>query len=345
MTETSHLRGAFKVLYEAAMKTQSPLLVLGITPLEQRIYEVLLDAPGSTVAHLARHARITRAAAARVLKSLEVKGLANRLPERISRYFPTPPEVAVDLLITKKQDELQRARTVTQRWQGKFRPALVEEQPIEVISGRDAIMHRFQHMHRTSKHEIICFERPPYVVSATHRYADVQEQAMARGVGLRTLIDSSVLEIPGKLESIKRNIANGEIVRVLPRMPLKMLVADRRLALVPLTLEQARDIALVLRSSLLLDALCELFEVMWERGSPFGTAAVQLQRQGKARREVSADALVSLLAAGMNDKSIAQEFGISARTLERRVLELLRSLDSKTRFQAGWQAAHRSRNV
>jgi len=44
----------------------------------------------------------------------------------------------------------------------------------------------------------------------------------------------------------------------------------------------------------------------------------------------------------MNDKSIAQEFGISARTLERRILELLKMLDSRTRFQAGWQAAHRS---
>jgi sugar-specific transcriptional regulator TrmB len=327
------------------MKSDSPLFVLGITPLEQRVYEVLLDAPGSALLDIARHARITRPAAARILKSIEGKGLANRLPERTPRYFPTPPEVAVDLLITTKQEELQRARAVTQRWQSRLRPASVEEQPIEVISGRDAIMHRFQHMHRTSKHEIICFERPPYVVSATHRYADVQEQAMARGVRLRTIIDTSVLDIPGKLDSIKRNIANGEVVRVLPRMPLKMLVADRRLALVPLTLEQARDIALVLRSSLLLDALCELFEIMWDRGSPFGIAAVQMRRQEKVRRPVAGDALVSLLAAGMNDKSIAQEFGISPRTLERRILDLLRTLDSKTRFQAGWQAAHRSRNV
>jgi AraC-like DNA-binding protein len=81
---------------------------------------------------------------------------------------------------------------------------------------------------------------------------------------------------------------------------------------------------------------------MWDRGSPFGTAAVKMQRQGRVRRPVTGDALVTLLAAGMNDKSIAQEFGISSRTLERRILELLRALDSKTRFQAGWQAAHRS---
>lgn len=331
------------VRYEAAMKRDFPLHALGITALEQRVYEALLANPGAALSDVARHLRSTRSMTARTLKSLEIKGLTNRLPERTPRYFPTPPDVAVDLLFTKRQDELQRARVVAQQWQGRQRPASDSEQPIEIVSGRDAIMHRFQHMHRSSHDEIVCLERPPYVVSATYRYADVQQDAMARGVGLRTIIDTSVLDIPGKLESLRRNIANGEHIRVLPRMPLKLLIADRRLALVPLSLEQARDIALVLRTSLLLDALCELFEILWERATPFGTAAVSMRHPDRARRPVDGDTLVSLLAAGMNDKSIAQELGISARTLERRILELFKTLDSKTRFQAGWQSAHRTR--
>jgi sugar-specific transcriptional regulator TrmB len=325
------------------MRRDSPLRALGIDEAEQKVYESLLAHPGATLAEVARHARATKAATARTLKSLEIKGLANRLPERTPRYLPTPPDVAVDLLFTKRQDELQRARAVAQQWQTRQRPLSDHEQPIEIVSGRDAIMHRFQHMHRSSREEIVCLERPPYVVSATYRYADVQQDAMARGVGLRTIIDTSVLEIPGKLESLRRNVATGEYIRVLPRMPLKLLIADRRLALVPLSLEQARDIALVLRTSLLLDALCELFEILWERATPFGTAAVSMKQPDRTRRAVDGDTLVSLLAAGMNDKSIAQELGISARTLERRILELFRTLDSKTRFQAGWQSAHRTR--
>jgi len=324
------------------MKHESPLVVLGISAEEQKIYETLLAIPGSALPDIARRARMTRPRALRVVRALEAKGIANRLPERVSRYFPTPPEVAVDLLMTKKQDELQRARVIAQRWQSKLRPATVEEPPIEIISGRETIMRRFQHIHRISEKEIVCLERPPYVVSATYHYADVQKHAMARGVGLRTIIDTSVLDIPGKLESLRRNIATGESIRILTRMPMKLLIADRRLALVPLSLEQARDIALVLRPSLLLDALLELFEIMWDRAAPFGTADLAIPRSEKARRSVDADGLVSLLATGMNDKSIAQEFGISARTLERRILELLKMLDSRTRFQAGWQAAHRS---
>ena len=120
------------------------------------------------------------------------------------------------------------------------------------------------------------------------------------------------------------------------------LVPQRYAQINGLTLEQARDIALVLRPSLLLDALLDLFETMWERAAPFGTAAVSVPRSEKARRAIDFDRLVSLLAAGMNDKSIAQELGVSARTLERRILDLVKVLDARTRFQAGWQAAHRS---
>ena len=324
------------------MKRDSALDALGISALEQQVYETLLACPGCTIDEIVSRMRGTRASVLRTLNGLVAKGMANRLPERPAKYFPTPPEVALDLLLTKKHDELQRASVIVQRWQSKSVPAQLEDQPIEIISGRESIMHRFQHMHRASQAEIVCLERPPYVVSATYHYSDVQKQAMARGVALRTIIDPSVLELPGKLQSLQRNVQNGEQIRILPRMPMKLLIADRRLALVPLRLAQARDIALVLRPSLLLDALSELFEMMWERGAPFGTASVNTAASDKVRRPVDSDRLVSLLAAGMNDKSIAQELGVSARTLERRVLELHKALDARTRFQAGWQAAHRS---
>jgi len=42
---------------------------------------------------------------------------------------------------------------------------------------------------------------------------------------------------------------------------------------------------------------------------------------------------------GMNDKAIAHNLQISIRTLERRVADLMHSLDTRTRFQAGWAAA------
>ncbi len=324
------------------MKDESPLSVLGVSLEEQQAYEFLLAHPGSTAPDVAREARWSARRAAHILKALETKGMANCFPERTPRYLPTPPEMALDLLTTRKQEELQRARVIAQRWQSKARQARIDERPVEIITGREAISHMFQHMHRTAHREILCLERAPYVNSPTFGYSNVQQQAMGRGVVLRNIIDPSILDVPGKAESLRREVEEGENTRVLVNLPMKMVIADHRTALIPLTLEQVSDIALLLRPSLLLDALCELFEILWERATPFGTASVAVQISDKVRRSIDMDRLVSLLAAGMNDKSISQELDISARTLERRLLELTRQLGARTRFQAGWQAALRT---
>jgi len=51
--------------------------------------------------------------------------------------------------------------------------------------------------------------------------------------------------------------------------------------------------------------------------------------------------ILSLLSDGRSDSTIAREFGISLRTVERRVRSLMDRLGAKTRFQAGVQAARR----
>jgi sugar-specific transcriptional regulator TrmB len=324
------------------MKDPSPLLPLGVSAEEQEAYEFLLAHPGSTAADVGRGTGWSGRRASHALKSLEAKGMANRLPERIPRYLPMPPEVALELLTTRKQEELQGARAIAARWQSKVHRTPFEEQPVEIITGREAISQMFQHLHRSARQEVLCLERPPYVISPTFHYFSVQKQAMARGVALRNIIDAAVLEAPGKVELLRKDVEDGEVIRLLARLPMKLVIADRRTALIPLTLEQTRDIALVLRPSLLLDSLCELFEILWERATPFGTAAVAMDLSDRSRHPVDADRLVALLAAGMNDKSIAEELGISARTLERRIVEVSRGLGARTRFQAGWQAALRS---
>ncbi|MBN8728681.1 MAG: hypothetical protein J0H15_13395 [Xanthomonadales bacterium] len=324
------------------MKRDPALLALGISADEEDAYEFLLANPGSAAPDLARARRWTTRRAGQVLRSLEAKGMVNRLPERTPRYLPAPPEVVLELLTTRKQEELQRARMAAARWQAMVQHPRFEEQPVEITTGRETISQMFQHLHRTARQEVLCLERPPYVISPTYHYFSVQKQAMARGVVLRNIIDASVLEAPGKVESLRKDVGDGEDIRLLPRLPMKLVIADRRTALIPLTLERTRDVALVLRPSLLLDSLCELFEVLWERATPFGTAAVSVQLSETSRHAVDADHLVSLLAAGMNDKSIADELGVSARTLERRIADLSQHLGARTRFQAGWQAALRS---
>jgi DNA-binding NarL/FixJ family response regulator len=49
--------------------------------------------------------------------------------------------------------------------------------------------------------------------------------------------------------------------------------------------------------------------------------------------------LIPLLSAGLNDKAIAAELGISSATLNRRMSELMKKTGTRTRFQLGLHVA------
>jgi hypothetical protein len=101
---------------------------------------------------------------------------------------------------------------------------------------------------------------------------------------------------------------------------------------------------LLIHRGALLEALCQLFEFVWETATP-----VFAVRDGKVQPGPqfgehwleSTKALIPLMAAGLNDKAITQELHISASTLNRRVADLMKMLGARTRFQLGVQLAQK----
>jgi hypothetical protein len=179
------------------------------------------------------------------------------------------------------------------------------------------------------------------VMYAASTADDVQAQKVGGSIRVRTISDAEYLALPGALKRMRHDMEMGEEVRVFPTLPIKMVVADRRIALIPLNIDDQGGPALLVRSSSLLDALCELFEMTWERSAPIAFTRTGELKTGKLDPRVSGVAaeLIPLLAAGLNDKAIAHEAGISAMTLTRRITELMKSFDTRTRFQLGWRAA------
>ena len=318
---------------------------IGIPEPEERVYEVLLERDSGTADEIAHDLGWSVRKVRPLLKSLEVKGLATHAPERIPRYLPTPPDIAVEALVLRRQEEIQRARLAALRLQERATHArkarAVETPVVEIVSGREAQGRVFEQMQRTAQHEVLGVERAPYVLHLDE-INEAQKHAMARGVRYRNVIETDVLEIPGNLDCIRRHIEGGEETRVGAELPLKMVVVDRRIAIIPLHLDRSGSPALLVRSSSLLDSLCQLFELIWERATPITFAGSTPSLAHESSRQLAdTELLVPLLASGLNDKAIAHELGVSARTLDRRIVEFMKSVNARTRFQAGWMAALR----
>lgn len=318
---------------------------MGVSLAEEQVYRTLLRHEGLCIRELATKLRTSARSLGASLRSLEGKGIVTHSPDQIQRYFAMPPDIAVEALIASSQ----RSEEFRQR---KVRAAVAQlstslgtrdkdrvagERLVEILSP-EATAQIFSQMHRTAQSEMISLTRRPMLISNINEPDYLLFQCLERGVSCRSLVDSDLLNMPGWLEHMRDNVAHGEECRIASSLPFKLIVADRRIAIIPLDLDRPDGPVLLVRSSSLLEALCEVFDLLWRNATPFPSS--DAEQAGAGRRQCAS--LLSLLTSGLNDKAIELELDMSHRTLARRISELMKELGASTRCQLGWLAAQRS---
>lgn len=279
---------------------------------------------------------------------LEALGLVARNAD--DDVVVVPPDLAIDALVAERESALQRSVVAARAIASEFRAEQRERPRFEVadiVRGRSALQARYRQLQLGAKEEVLTFDRPPYVAVLGVNEDEIEH--LNRGAASRGIYDARAFEVPGQFDWLTAAAAAGEEARVFPELPLKMSIADRKVALMPLTMdaESVATIGLLIGPSALLDALVMLFELVWERAvpleqvldqSPEATVAFDEESFASASQD---GRLLALLAAGLGDDAIARQLDVSTRTVRRRVAELMGRLDAKTRFQAGLQAKAR----
>lgn len=315
---------------------------VGVPELDERLYEALVPRTRATVSELAEITGMTRDQAARILRRLMDRGLVTQLPGRPARYAAVTPELAASTLIEARERELDRLRNHAKALTDAHRGHSGSEHPaelIEVIEGTDNVRSAFVRVQRTARREVRAFDKPPYTTVPSANLEEYQLLATGR-VSYRTVYDQAALTIPGRMVEIWAGIRQGERARVAATLPMKMGIADDRLALIPIsTADVSVEAAYLVHPSSLLDALSELFEALWNHAIPLNQAP-RAGEDGSSITERDAE-LIGLLAAGATDETIARTLGWSVRTVHRHVHRIMVSVGAETRFQAGMEAVRR----
>lgn len=322
------------------------LEILGLTPAEEGLYEWLLarsPVPLDDLDDLVVGQPWSEQFAT-LLVRLQERGLVVRLPGNPPTCQTVAPDVAFDVLALDAERELTRARRRRFELAAGFRGAARPQDPlqlVEVLRGRPAIGERVLQMQREARHEIRCFDTPPYLAGAP-QVNTLELDLLRRGIRYRVLYDRQGLELPGRLADLEEGLAAGEQARV-TNVPLKLILTDYPLALLPLQLDPTEvEISLLVHESVLLDALSALFEMYWDRAIPLQVrnGHPRLPDADTAPTTMDCD-LLPLLAAGFTDQAIAAHLGCNERTVRRYVRDMMHRLDAITRFQAGYQAIRR----
>ncbi|MFJ7239009.1 helix-turn-helix domain-containing protein [Streptomyces olivaceus] len=317
--------------------------VLGLEDTHEAAYRALVSVGAADVPDLARRLARGERDTEGALRRLEQHGLAARSPARPGRWVAAPPGVALGALLTRQRHELEKAELAAALLAEEYRAAAAEpavHDLVEVVTGGAAVAQRFLQL-QLGAHDEVCVlvTGDPVVVTGVENCAE--EQAADRSVRYRVVVERSVLDQPSGITELTAALGRDEQVRVVDRVPAKLVVADRSLALVPLTSHSSEPAALVVHAGGLLELLSGLFESVWRDALPLRLGASGVTGHGPQEPDGTDLEILSLLLAGLTDASVAKQLDLGLRTVQRRVKHLMELTGVTTRLQLGWHAYER----
>ncbi|MFC0113132.1 helix-turn-helix domain-containing protein [Kibdelosporangium aridum] len=318
--------------------------VASLTATEETAYRALLRLSAATDLELAEDLAIDPLQAAQLLLSLETRGMATVMPGPERRYRPAPPDLAFGPLVQSREQELREIRARITLLTNEYRSRADPSGFVEVVHGAKAIAQRVDQLQRNARKEVRGLVKPP-VVAVSAQDNDAEYDALAEGVRFRVIYDRELLLLPGDPYEVSDAVSRGEEARIAADLPLKLVIGDDDLAIVPVIDAEPGDetTAILLHPSGLLAALIALFETLWQSSTPILVgAAGQLDEDHAGEEPTAGDMrLLSLLLAGLTDQSIAAQLGLSTRTVQRRLHDLIKITGVRTRIQLIWQATKR----
>lgn len=264
------------------------------------------------------------------------------------RLVPTPPDLALDAALARLgqrlTDDMERLAAGHRRLLGLQRPHASTEPSggmghlVEIVTAREEISRLSYALINAAKRDWctldnVVLETP---VEETTGFAPLP--AFNGAVQCRAIYETACVEHPVGAQTIEAAVSGGEQARVLPRLPMKMKLVDQSIAMLPLT-PSGMEGALVLRSPVIVAALRDYFEMLWETAAPvYGPTR---DREHPGGLNTKQEQILRLLAQGLQDDAIATRMGLSTVTVRRHISDVTRLLRTKSRFAAGAAAVRR----
>jgi DNA-binding CsgD family transcriptional regulator len=252
------------------------------------------------------------------LGELAHRGLVRRSADGL--WYPLPPQSEFLPLLSRAQEQLRRGRELLDRLGVEYQRVHEGRRAgeiVQVVEGAAAIRKQVEDLHAEVREEMLVFARAPGTAPAL-----CGAPGMRHGVRSRVVVERDALDAGG--------VFGAAHLRVADRLPVRLSIADRTRALLPLDAGDppSDPLLMVVRPSGLLDALVTLFESVWAAGVPLGTPHSPLRLR-----------ILGMLVGGSTDAAMARALGVAVRTVQRHISAMERAAGVDNRIQLVWHAA------
>jgi DNA-binding CsgD family transcriptional regulator/sugar-specific transcriptional regulator TrmB len=313
---------------------------LGLDEAEEEIYRLLVARRGARISELALATGRTPASVRAVVESLSAQGLMGTPTAGPDPgYVPAPPGVTLAALLRQRQDDLRDVERAVADLVDQYRSPDLPHDVIEVLTDVADVRRRFFQIQEAARHEVLSMVVPNLTV-VPHRENTAEIAGMKRGVRYRALLDRRALIAQNMQADVRASLEAGQEIRVVDEVPVKMMIVDGQTALLPLHSSDSPPSVLVHRSGLL-SILIAFFETEWARAFPLGPATAEdsVTETHPADLDELDRQVLALLLSGLTDQALANQMGMSLRTVHRRIRQLMVKAGVESRIQLGWAAA------
>jgi DNA-binding CsgD family transcriptional regulator len=289
-----------------------------------------------------------------LVRALTERGMAHIQPHSPTEpawLRPASPDLALQGVLTGHQHRLARDHELlldgTRRLahaQARFGVGgngRFPEHLVSVINDRAEIAELSASLVNAARQDWMTLENLNTEMPLTEDFAQPPLAASGGGVRCRSIYEASAMDDPVARRIIKTCADAGEHARLLPQVPMKLKLADYTTAMLPVTPSGTAG-ALLVKAPVIIAALREYFELLWERATPIGSRRPATSPGPGPRRPTPAQqAVLELMAEGLHDDAIARRAGISTTTVRRHITAILDRLNVTSRFAAGAAAQRR----
>lgn len=319
----------------------------GVEPSVEAVYVAMLERPDEGVPGIARHLDINEEAVHAAMDELARLALVRPSGENPDMLRAVTPSVALAPLLEQENDKLARRQRMLDEGRASLAALVARHEAsrperrdgqVEEVLGLDGSRDYLEHLTAQVRFEV--WSMMPDGAQTSHNLEasrPLDQLLIDRAVEIRSLYQDSIRNDPASIGYARWIHEQGSEVRTAPVLPLRLIIADRRVAVVPLDPERTEKGITVLHSYGAVSAMVALFELTWAHAVPLGKPR---QRQAEAISEQER-VLLRLLAQGDTDESAARKLGVSSRTVGRTVAELCERLGARSRFEAGVRAGER----
>ncbi len=315
----------------------------GVSPDADLVYRALVSIGPQVTGQLSRDLGMTRRRVLTALEELSAHGAVRpshtapaRRSEQLPYWLPSSPERVVQSLRRRRLrivDPRELAERHLATIEGMDLPTDVarpQQGQVRLLRGIDLIRERIADLAAQERHEHLAINPEPALSAPSVAAAAPLDRALLlRGGALLTL---GVPPADGDTAGLRNpELARlGAQHRVTSQLPLKAMVFDRQIAILPLNPFEAGNGVLEIADTTLVRGIVSLFTRVWQSASDPRRPDVPMVTLSRRER-----AVIQLLAAGQTDSAAARQLRISARTVGYVLRGLMDRLNVENRFQLG----------